>query len=240
MKRLRKLEGIVEELSGQIEVETVRHTSSAGNSPEAIGSHEGEQQVSRGKHGGGDSTSSRGGSIRSQGSPLIVNAAGRANAQGQPASPGYNSSSHSSPGAPNRSPPDVHKKFGRLVLNEQGVARYVSSALWSRINDEVGKLWSSMYTGPFVSKLTRYSWTKSGKRPIASRRKIPTSRTLRAPRRPWSSNAIALAIKLSFLDTVRQMSTSDHYTRCRHKYHLYGPSTRKTSTQFSRSSMCPP
>ncbi|KAK4210651.1 fungal-specific transcription factor domain-containing protein [Rhypophila decipiens] len=146
VKRLRKLEGIVEELSGQIEIETVRHTSSAGNSPEAVGSHEGEQSLSRAKQGVGDGISSRGGSARSQGSPLTGNTTGRANPQGQGGSPGYNSSSHSSPAPVNRSPPDVHKKFGRLVLNEKGVTRYVSSALWSRINDELDEIREETHT----------------------------------------------------------------------------------------------
>jgi hypothetical protein len=36
--------------------------------------------------------------------------------------------------------PDVHKKFGRLVLNDRGVTRYVSSSLWSSINDELDEL----------------------------------------------------------------------------------------------------
>jgi hypothetical protein len=31
----------------------------------------------------------------------------------------------------------MHKQFGRLVLNDKGVARYVSSSLWTSITDEV-------------------------------------------------------------------------------------------------------
>jgi hypothetical protein len=114
IKRLRKLEGIVEELSGQIEVETSRHHSSSGGSPEVAGapaSNPGSGSVS-----------------------------GASNAGQHSPSPGYTAS-----GAPIRSvrhtygaqPKDVAQSFGRLVLNDNGRSRYVSSAFWSKINDEV-------------------------------------------------------------------------------------------------------
>ena len=138
LNRLHKLEGIVHELSGQIEVESVRHPYSAGNSPEAglayarddhaIGTRlMGGPHAAGGSGGGGGG----GGGGGSQGSPS--SGSGLA---GLPARPG--SGTMSEPDATRiSSSPDVHKQFGRLVLNEKGVTRYVSSVLWSNINDEV-------------------------------------------------------------------------------------------------------
>jgi Fungal Zn(2)-Cys(6) binuclear cluster domain len=34
---------------------------------------------------------------------------------------------------------DVHKQFGRLVLQSASSSRYVSSGFWSRVDDEVGR-----------------------------------------------------------------------------------------------------
>jgi len=121
MKRLRKLEGIVEELSGQIEIETVRQPSgtSPTNSPEAPPRKDIDDAVGRRN----DGATSASGSSHSHGSPAT-----------RP--PGRTTGSGSS-FAPLRKSSDVHKQFGRLVLNEKGVTRYVSSAFWTSINDEV-------------------------------------------------------------------------------------------------------
>lgn len=124
MKRLRKLEGIVEELSGQIEIEAVRHPSSAGNSPEGP-SRDAEDGAAK-RHGHAPSVT---GSTHSQDS--VTPGPARVGVRPPPGQMG-------SPLGTIKRPSDVHSKFGRLVLNEKGVTRYVSSAFWSSINDEVG------------------------------------------------------------------------------------------------------
>lgn len=105
----------MEDLSGQIEVETARHTSSGG-SPEATidgGSQDRERR-------------------RQSGFVYSENLPG-----------GYPPADHSRLGRSHtgdgtKSPAgEVNKSFGRLVLNEKGKTRYVSSAFWSKINDEV-------------------------------------------------------------------------------------------------------
>ena len=132
MKRLRKLEGIVEELSGQIEVESVRHPYSAGNSPEASrDDHPMGPRLGNAPSIATVSAANSGGSNQDSPSPSAV---GGARLPGRPAS-----GTMSEPDSLLRkaSSPDVHKQFGRLVLNEKGVTRYVSSSLWSSITDEV-------------------------------------------------------------------------------------------------------
>lgn len=121
MKRLRKLEGIVEELSGQIEIETPRNPSSTsvGNSPESA-PRKGIDELTGRQNDGAASASS---SSHGHGSPVT-------------GPPGRSIGSASGLG-PLRKSSDVHKQFGRLVLNEKGVTRYVSSAFWTSINDEV-------------------------------------------------------------------------------------------------------
>lgn len=114
VKRLKKLEGIVEELSGQIEVESTGREYSSADSPDtphristyrpasSLAGHvhrslsEPHGQVSNGPHGTGDGQS-----------PL-----GRQD--------------------------DVSTQLGRLVLNDhKGSTRYVTNGFWSKLNDEV-------------------------------------------------------------------------------------------------------
>lgn len=128
MKRLRKLEGIVEELSGQIEVETARQPSSAGNSPEAAARELDDRLMGR-RHGSAPSGS---GSPHSQDSPVTRSAGAIARSRTAPGS--------SSSIGPLRKTSDVNKQFGRLVLNDKGVSRYVSSAFWSAVNDELDEI----------------------------------------------------------------------------------------------------
>jgi hypothetical protein len=131
MKRLRKLEGIVEELSGQIEVESVRQPNSAANSPEGgIASPRDDQTIS-GRFGPGLNLANIGTGSPGHGSPVV----GHARLATRPASATVSEAESFGKGSP-----DVHKQFGRLVLNERGVTRYVSSSLWSSINDEVSQL----------------------------------------------------------------------------------------------------
>ncbi|KAK0657873.1 fungal-specific transcription factor domain-containing protein [Cercophora newfieldiana] len=124
MKRLRKLEGIVEELSGQIEIETPRNTSSAsvGNSPESA-PRKGIEEVAGRQHDGAASAS---GSSHGHGSPVT--------------GPPTRAIGSSSGFGPLRKSSDVHRQFGRLVLNDKGVTRYVSSAFWTSINDELDEI----------------------------------------------------------------------------------------------------
>ncbi|KAI4593423.1 hypothetical protein KJ359_009313 [Pestalotiopsis sp. 9143b] len=119
VKRLRKLEGIVEELSGQIEVEA-RHPSSAGESPEDLG-HDAERR----RQDSGVSPHS----VPFSGYPPMSAAPGRLVTTGS-----------SSWGALQSPTMGVNKHFGRLVLNDKGKTRYVSNAFWSKMNDELAQL----------------------------------------------------------------------------------------------------
>ncbi|KUI62705.1 hypothetical protein VP1G_09820 [Cytospora mali] len=125
MKRLRKLEGIVEELSGQIEVETARNHSSNGNSPEALANASEQNTPGSGPRGErSDSTATH-----NQDSPS-------APGDGRPFQYNFNSSS----GNLGQRTETVNKKFGRLVINDHGKTRYVSSAFWSKLTDELDEL----------------------------------------------------------------------------------------------------
>ena len=117
MKRLRKLEGIVEELSGQIEVESGGKNPSSTNSPDDTFTAQqtaadrsasfAQRQLSTGSTGGPPSGSPR----------------------------DSESISDQSEAARKK---DIQQQFGRLVLNDHsGSKRYVSSGFWAKINDEV-------------------------------------------------------------------------------------------------------
>lgn len=125
VRRLRKLEGIVEELSGQIEVESAHRGPSAAGSPE-----------SRAAHGGGGLGGS---SDRTIATTARHNSHGAADAQaGTLGSSPTQPDSHSDHGSDATKRKDVQKQFGRLVLSDQkGSTRYVSSGFWSKLNDEV-------------------------------------------------------------------------------------------------------
>lgn len=115
MERLRKLEGIVEELSGQIEGE--RGASASTGSPEGQGTGGGEENAPGylGAHGMGG------------GGALLIgdeNATGLSGAASSGPPPSYEANAR------------LYKQFGRLVINK-GRGRYISSAFWSRVKDEV-------------------------------------------------------------------------------------------------------
>ncbi|KAH6657064.1 fungal-specific transcription factor domain-containing protein, partial [Truncatella angustata] len=119
IKRLRKLEGIVEELSGQIEIEA-RHPSSAGESPEDS-THDGDR--------------------RRQESGISPRHITPAAPHAMPLAPGrLMTTGNSSWGALQSPTLGVNKDFGRLVLNDKGKTRYVSNAFWSKMNDELTAL----------------------------------------------------------------------------------------------------
>ncbi|KAI6444800.1 hypothetical protein MCOR15_010897 [Pyricularia oryzae] len=136
MKRLRKLEGIVEDLSGQIELETARHGSAGGPSPDATQDSPGSGEL-RGAGGRGSYSSATG--VRAASSTSSASnsnmASGPANGSPHKRSQTFDSTQDSPPATT-----DVAKKFGRLVLHDKGKSRYVSSGFWSRINDEINAL----------------------------------------------------------------------------------------------------
>ncbi|RYO76316.1 hypothetical protein DL766_009625 [Monosporascus sp. MC13-8B] len=132
MKRLRKLEGIVEDLSGQIEFETSRHpSSSVGTSPEAAtdgGAVPGGNTMERDRRP--PAASPFGGNMPGGGSPSDIAR------MGKPTPPGDSTSGPLFRGATG----EVQRELGRLVLNESGKTRYVSNALWTKLNDELNAL----------------------------------------------------------------------------------------------------
>lgn len=119
MKRLRKLEGIVEELSGQIEPDA-RHASSTDGSPiDTTNVAHDEKRRETSQSSADCHQYSRSDSMR-----LMRNSSwGPSSAQVQ--SPTESSG--------------VNRDFGRLVLNDDGKTRYVSNAFWSKMNDEVSR-----------------------------------------------------------------------------------------------------
>lgn len=146
LKRLRKLESIVEELSGQVELEQQAGAGVGGSVGSGGGGALHHQHRSASGHASPgnttmpDSTSGAPGSS-SEGQlqrPLTRTTS----AQAAPAAAGATSSlSPSRHVHDHSSMTDINRQFGRLVLNEPGRTRYVSSVFWSRINDEVGGGW---------------------------------------------------------------------------------------------------
>ncbi|KAK8856285.1 fungal-specific transcription factor domain-containing protein [Apiospora arundinis] len=126
MKRLRKLEGIVEELSGQIEVDT-RQPTSAGDSPEDSSHPIGDERRTE-INEASPSTAPPGRTTRPA-DPVRTSTGGSITRQNTLNSP------IQSPGGSH-----VHRDFGRLVLNDDGKRRYVSNAFWSRMSDELSAL----------------------------------------------------------------------------------------------------
>jgi len=111
-KRLRKLEGIVEELSGQIEVESGGKGPSSASSPNSPGHPP----------------------VRRSTGPGSIPAAVVSNTVGPE---GDNQIDHSING-PKK---DISHRLGRLVLNDhKGNTRYVSNLFWSKLNDELDSL----------------------------------------------------------------------------------------------------
>ncbi|CAH0056476.1 unnamed protein product [Clonostachys solani] len=126
VKRLRKLEGIVEELSGQIDFEGVAKASSPGESPEA--SNPGAAGVRR-------TSSNIQGSISRRSTEK--NAPGSSGSGPSP----KDTDSVSDMGSDAAHKRDVSQQLGRLVLNDhKGSTRYVSYGFWSKLNDELESL----------------------------------------------------------------------------------------------------
>ena len=121
VKRLRKLEGIVEELSGQIEVE------SGGKGPSSTGSP--------------SSPSHQAAAVRSATSTIAQQRVIRGSSDGAHGSAGSTSQegdSYSEHASERSRRKDINTKLGRMVLNDhKGSTRYVSNGFWAKINDEV-------------------------------------------------------------------------------------------------------
>ena len=129
MKRLRKLEGIVEDLSGQIEFENARNPSSTG-SPEATAdntSSYNNNNINAVATADRDRRAPLANNTHYTGSPIDTSNVGKRTPPDEP-----------SPGSLKRSPTgEAHKELGRLVLNDRGTSRYISNAFWTKLNDEV-------------------------------------------------------------------------------------------------------
>lgn len=124
MKRLRKLESIVEDLSGQIEFETYKHGASS-ESPEAHPDPQLENDRRKMTASPPDENSSSTGTVppgysRPRRTGTGSSSMGGSLAMGKGQSGG-----------------DMNKDFGKLVLSEKGKVRYVSNVFWSKITEEV-------------------------------------------------------------------------------------------------------
>ncbi|KAI1350790.1 fungal-specific transcription factor domain-containing protein [Xylaria sp. FL0043] len=149
MKRLRKLEGIVEDLSGQIEFETYKHGANS-ESPEATSDtpHDGDRDRRKGPSSpSADHTSS----ASAANPPPGYSALRRTGTGGSTASSNLAATNTKSPHGG-----DVHKDFGKLVLNEKGKVRYINNAFWSKITEEIEALRSE------TQRLTDESEESSG------------------------------------------------------------------------------
>lgn len=114
LKRLRRLEGVVEELSGQLELENTKA------SPTSSGERDGDKENSEaGKEG-----KRNGSSVRVVGMD-----------EGSATSRTWIKRLHGMGEGPPRST-TMEKEFGRLVIDE-GKSRYVSSSFWASLNGEV-------------------------------------------------------------------------------------------------------
>ena len=126
VKRLRKLEGIVEELSGQVEVDSASGGGSAGT-----GAGSGRQQGASST--GSPSSPARNNQPGSKRASAVLSAFSKSNTGGAFGS--QDADSPSSDGSPWK---DINTHLGRLVLNDhKGNTRYITQGIWSKINDEV-------------------------------------------------------------------------------------------------------
>lgn len=113
LKRLRRLEGVVEELSGQVEIEAIKHSPSSDNSSgQADGSGKGTTvRVVGMDEGGGSRRAWIGRALRLAGGPPKT---------------AYNLD-------------ELQRGVGRLVL-EEGKSEYVASPFWASLTEEVEEI----------------------------------------------------------------------------------------------------
>ncbi|KAM5355299.1 hypothetical protein ACJ41O_001945 [Fusarium nematophilum] len=125
MKRLRKLEGIVEELSGQIEVESGGKGASSASSPDMA--HGGPQASALDR----TATFPPRHASNASSQPGIVGGPSGGSPRGSDAASDQSEAARK----------QMHQKFGRLVLNDQsGSRRYVSNGFWAKLNDELDSI----------------------------------------------------------------------------------------------------
>ncbi|KAH7034549.1 fungal-specific transcription factor domain-containing protein [Microdochium trichocladiopsis] len=115
MKRLRKLEGIVEDLSGQVEIETAKHSGSNDGSPTAAtdSAHDDRR--------------------------LNLDASQRRAPHSDPGDT-VKASRRSLDSGVSSPTIGVRRDFGRLVVNDRGKTKYISNAFWAKVNDEINEL----------------------------------------------------------------------------------------------------
>ncbi|KAF8865249.1 hypothetical protein BDZ45DRAFT_796570 [Acephala macrosclerotiorum] len=137
LKRLRRLEGVVEELSGQVEVEAVKHSPSSDNSSTA---HLRERDPDSADTGTKDK--GNGSTVRvvgmDEGSGNRRQWIARALKLG------------SGPPKTAWGPEEAERGVGRLVLDE-GKSRYVASPFWASISEEVDEIRDMLHYHEFES-----------------------------------------------------------------------------------------
>jgi hypothetical protein len=119
LKRLRRLEGVVEELSGQVEIEAIKHSPSSDNSS----MHRDDAT--------GESNNAKPNSVRVVGMD-----------EGSGTRKAWMARSFKIGGGPPKTAFNVETAthaVGRLVLDE-GKSRYVASPFWASISDEVDEI----------------------------------------------------------------------------------------------------
>jgi hypothetical protein len=118
LKRLRRLEGVVEELSGQVEIEAIKHSPSSDNSsPQKDGDHSSD-------------TISNKGTVR-----VVGMDEGSGNRRAW-----ITRAFRVGDGPPKTAfTASENRGAGRLVV-EEGKSRYVASPFWASINDEVEEI----------------------------------------------------------------------------------------------------
>ena len=117
LKRLRRLEGVVEELSGQVEIEAVKHSPSSDNSS---------------SHRDGDPSSD---TISNKGTVRVVGM----DEGGVNRRTWITRAFRVGEGPPKTAFTASDRGAGRLVL-EEGKSRYVASPFWASISDEVEEI----------------------------------------------------------------------------------------------------
>ncbi|CAI4218465.1 unnamed protein product [Parascedosporium putredinis] len=141
LDRLRKLEGIVEELSSQVETDHTRHASTSTASPEPSA----EASDSHGSASGATP-----GSKEEESPPVLGPIASIVTSTKPTYAPNYEVNAN------------LYKKFGRLVINK-GKGRYISSAFWSSVKDEFDQIRSGVNT---LSDETDYTSEEENPEPI--------------------------------------------------------------------------
>ncbi|KAL2756560.1 hypothetical protein ACRALDRAFT_2101707, partial [Sodiomyces alcalophilus JCM 7366] len=126
LKRLRKLEAIVQGLRGHVDIDVDVDKSSSPVVP-TNPLNNNTASSSSGQEGSGGPNASQRGAAATHGSEADAESDLRRHLEGKPE--------------------NMHKQLGRLVLHDGGTtARYISNAFLSKLNDELDELRSEMHT----------------------------------------------------------------------------------------------